>query len=332
MLNMKIEKLLVTVIVPVFNAEKTLNLSLDSIKNQTYSNIEIVFINDCSTDSSSELLYTFQKDNPSLSIVILDHEKNMGVASARNSGLGAAKGDYIYFLDADDQLDANAISEVMKVADSADYDIIGFNWYLTFSTNERRMNQPSFTSPEEALKLMLSGAMRWNLWLFVVKRSLYERNAIRFIPGMNMGEDLMIMVKLFTYSKNVYYINEAFYHYGQSNASSLTKTYSSKHILEVTENVNEVEKFINEYNPDFVDQNYLYYLKLNIKLPLIMSNKESQYIQWLNWFPESNPYIMKNKFLPYRTRLVQWMASKQQFWFLKVYNFVFTTVYGRLYK
>ncbi|WP_156308033.1 glycosyltransferase family 2 protein [Sphingobacterium endophyticum] len=326
------KKALVSIIVPVYNAEKTLYICLDSLEEQTYKDLQIIFVNDSSTDNSLNVLNQF-KERTSYQVEIISHERNRGVAAARNTGLDRAQGDYIYFVDADDAIDKNTIAESLKLATSENLDIVGFSWYLTFEKNERKMHQPSFDSPFDAIEKMMRGTMRWNLWLFLFKSSIFQNYGIRFIEGKNMGEDLMVAIKLFCNSEKVGYLDRHFYHYGQSNASSLTKTYSDSHIEQVTANVNEVEKFLKSSIFSNKIGNLMNYLKLNIKLPLLISEKTTQYTKWLNWFPEANSFVMENKTLPLRTRLLQLAAVKKQFWLVKLYNkVVLRLVYGVLYK
>ena len=326
---------LVSIIVPVYNAEDTLHIAIDSILVQTYQNIELIIINDCSKDNTLNKLYKYKdrEINNNFSIKIISHEVNRGVASARNTGLENASGEYIYYVDADDWIDKEAIEILIDEQKKNDSDIVGCNWYLSFNQNERRMNQPLLTSSQDAIQKMLNGTMRWNLWLFMGKRSLYEKYNIRFIPGMNMGEDLMVMMRLFIHSNHVSFVNKALYHYGQSNNDSLTKTYSEKHRQEVAINLQKVEESINDSSFSHTIGDGINFLKLNIKLPLLISNKESDYKKWEEWFPEANTHIMKNTELPFRTRLLQWMAVKKQYWFLKMYyNIVIRYIYGIIYK
>lgn len=326
---------LVSIIIPVYNAEDTLHIAIDSILAQTYKNIELIIVNDCSKDNTLNKLYKYKDreiDN-NFNIKIISHEVNKGVASARNTGLENATGEYIYYVDADDWIDKEAIEILINEQQKNDSDIVGCNWYLSFNQNERRMNQPSFTSSQDAIQKMLNGTMRWNLWLFMGRRSLYEKYNIRFIQGMNMGEDLMVMMKLFIHSNCVSFVNKTLYHYGQSNNDSLTKTYSEKHRQEVTINLQKVEENINNSSFSHNIGDGINFLKLNIKLPLLISNKESDYKTWKEWFPEANPYVMKNTELPFRIRLLQWMAVKKQYWFLKMYyNIVIRYIYGIIYK
>lgn len=327
---------IVSIIVPVFNAATTVPIAFDSLYKQTYPHLEIIVINDASTDNSLQIINDYAKkleEHRGFQVRIVSHETNGGVAKARNTALDLATGEYIYYLDADDRIDPDTMTLVVNQALTTGSDIVGFNWWLSFRKNERKMNQPSFQEPWQALQLLLIGKMRWNLWIFLVKRSLYEENRIRFIPRMNMGEDMMVTIKLFACAKKVSYLNQALYHYGQSNTDSVSKVISDKNIYEVTQNVIEVERFLRDSK--YVDRldNRIELLKLNIKLPLLISNSTQQYKKWLTWFPESNVFAFQDKNISLRIRMLQLWATKQNYWLIKLhYYLVIRVIYGLIYK
>lgn len=333
---MQDQRPIVSIIVPVYNAADTVHIAFDSLFRQTYSNLEIIIVNDASTDNSLQIIKAYAKKiekQKFYTVCIVSHETNTGVATARNTALNQATGDYIFYLDADDQIDPDTITLIVNQALTTESDIVGFNWWLSFSKNERKMNQPEFNDPWQAIQMLLNGKMRWNLWIFLVKRSLYEEHAIRFLPQMNMGEDMMVTIKLFTYAKKVSYLNQALYHYGQSNADSVSKVISDKNIHEVTQNVAEVEHFLK--HSQYADRlgNSLELLKLNIKLPLLISNNTSQYKKWLNWFPEANAFAFQDKNISLRIRILQLCATKKNYWLIKLhYYLVIRVIYGLIYK
>jgi len=326
----------VSIIVPVYNAADMLHICLASLEKQSYDYLELIFVNDCSRDNSLQVIEGFKKvvDHRDKFVVkVINHEVNQGVAAARNTGLNHATGDYIYYVDADDWLDENAIELIMEEAGRSGADIIGLDWYLAFSKKERLMRQPHFSAPAEAITQMLNGRMRWNLWLFLVKRSLYETHRIRFIPQMNMGEDMMVMFKLFSLAESVSYLPCALYHYGQSNTTSLTKVYSDKHIQEVTENIKEIERFFSTGVYAKHVEEKLDLLKLNIKLPLLISNRNNRYQKWRTWFSEANKCAWRNNVQSLRIRLIQWAAWRKQFWMIKLhYYLLIRMMYGVVYK
>lgn len=328
---------LVSIIVPVYNAQSTLDITLNSLFNQTYSPIEFIFINDKSTDRSLNILENFhvriKNNRPDYNCKIISHSLNLGVASARNTGLNNSNGEYIYYVDADDEIDFSAIESLVNAALKYNAEIVGCNWYLKFKNNTKIMNQPDIKTGNEAIEKMAKGAFRWNLWLFLVKKSLYDDYNIRFIHGYNMGEDMMVMFKLFSLTNNIYMLKKALYYYGQSNTESLTKVYSERHKQEVFYNLNELNLYFNNSNYKLEWSILVNYLKLNIKLPLLISNKISNYDLWRNWFLESNDYIFKNNFSSKRIKLLQYMTLNGHNWFVKLhYYLIIKVVYGIIYK
>ena len=112
---------LVSVIIPVYNAEKFIKTCIDSVLAQTYTNIEIILINDGSVDYSKSICEKFANN---ASNIILINQQNSGVSAARNAGLKFATGKYVTFLDADDELPPNAIKQCVEAAETADFDMV----------------------------------------------------------------------------------------------------------------------------------------------------------------------------------------------------------------
>ncbi len=328
------EKSLVSIIIPVYNVAAYIEECLRSLYQQTYRHLELIFVDDCCQDETVSLIqtYTSQYKEEGVTVKIIQHEHNRGVAAARNTGLKNATGEYLYYVDADDKIEQHTIERLVKKAVETQADIVGCEWYLSYYKNERRMPQPDVNSPNDAFYQFATGRLRWNLWLFLVRRSLYTQHQIAFIEGLNMGEDMMVMGKLLLCADKVVVLHEPLYHYVQINAGSLTKEASERHRFQVTENLKELETFAKRRNEKDIDT-YLQFLKLSIKLPLLMSDKTADYERWLEWFPEANAYIFQNRSTPLRIRLLQFCAVKRYFFFLKLYyRFVFRFIYGVLYK
>lgn len=327
---------LVSIITPVYNAQETLERTLVSLRRQTYGHIEFICVNDASADLSLAMLQVFADAvgaQDGFSAKIISHTKNKGVSEARNTGLNHASGEFILYVDADDSLEPDAVESCMQEVQRGQADIVYFQWCLVFEKSERTMLQPYCASPLEAIQAMLAGRMRWNLWLFLVRRSLYEDHTIRFIPGANMGEDLLVTLKLFVHAARISLLDRILYHYRQDNAGSISKTFSMQHMREVETNILEVERYLREskYAPEIgpgID-----FLKLTIKLPLLVTGQKADYIRWTNWFSSSDRYILQNRAASPHTRLLQWFASKRQYWAVRVYYLlVLRFIYGVIYK
>lgn len=202
----------VSIIIPIYNVEKYLAKCLDSVLNQTYKNIEIICIDDCGKDNSINILKQY-KDNR---IKIIKHEQNKGLAIARNTGIKNATGDYIYFLDSDDYIYENTISDLLNIA-------IENNSDITFSLSEDHIilnkQKPIIVKKSVNLKekkfivnkenflfcLKTIPCVSWNKLL---KKSFLLDNNIYFIEKNIPHEDIGFFMKLLSNFPKISFINK----------------------------------------------------------------------------------------------------------------------------
>ena len=320
----------VSVIIPVYNAEKTLQESLDSLRAQTFRDFEVVFVDDCSTDASPQLMESFLQES-GFTGHILKQEQNGGVAAARTRGLEGAKGDYLCFLDADDRMAENALEVAVAAADGVD--IVGWDWTLGFEKNGRYMRQANYDTPLQALKNLMGGTMRWNLWLFMLRRDFVQKNGLRFTAGANMGEDMQFMIRAYCQAAKVMQLHQVLYRYNALSTTSISRQFSELRRKEMADNLVLAQQAVEDSPYATALREYVNHLKLFLKLPLLMGTDKELYETWYVWFPEANADVMGNKALPLRTRLLQWAASKRQWWAVKLYYvFVYRFVYGIIYR
>ena len=325
---------LVSIIIPVYKAEYTLPACVAQLCAQTYRPLQLIFIDDCSPDDGLAYLKEQQAfvTDDGLEFTLLHHEKNCGVATARNTGLEAAKGKYIYSVDADDLVAPETIESLVAVAEQCEADVVGCEYLLQQGTSHRHIVQPSVASPQDAFEQICYGRMKWNLWLFLIRRSLIEEaTSLRFLPGVNMGEDLMFMGKLLHRAKRIMMLHKPLYTYVRSEGQ-ITNSYRPEHWMQVEANVRELEASLRSECSQDVD-NLLHFLKLNLKLPLLLSERPSDYAVWGTMYAESNAYIFRNKHLPLRTQLLQYAALHKQYWLLRLYNkLMMQWLYPIIYK
>lgn len=327
----------VTVIVPIFKVERFIERNARVLFEQNLPGIEYIFVDDCSPDNSITILEKILAEYPNktTSTKIIRHSINQGLPSARNSGLAIATGEFIFHCDSDDWLEKDAISKLYNKAKEDQSDIVWCDWYLSFKNNERYMGQPPIhegvMSGKEAVKLILGGRIRYNVWNKLVKRSLYESQQIQFPDGYGMGED-MTMIKLFAVANKVSYLREALYHYVQLNEEAFTKKTTPQHLEQIRYNLNQVVDFLQEIYGTTIHQE-IQFFKLNTKLPFLITDDTASFQRWLDWYPESNVYIDQNPMFNLRTKLIQKAALKKQFWILKLYyRLVIRFIYGIIYK
>lgn len=322
----------VSLIMPVYNAESTLPDSLPCIREQTFRDFEVVFVDDCSTDGTAALLETFREES-GLPCQIIRQARNGGVAAARNRALDAAKGDYLAFLDADDRMAPEALERAVRAADASGADIVGWDWTLGFEKNGRTMRQADYDTPLQALRNLTGGTMRWNLWLFLIRRRLLDDNGIRFLDGANMGEDMMLMLRAFDRAGQVVQLHEALYRYNAVNTASISRQFSEERRQEITRNLEEAGRHLLSGPHAEEMTRRMPALKLFLKRPLLISPDRNDYETWYRWFPEANALATKERTLPLRLRLLQGLAARRCWTGVKLYYLcVYKLVYGILYR
>lgn len=320
----------VSVIIPVYRVEKFIEHCARSLFEQTLHDVEFIFVDDATPDASIAILHTILAEYPNRAkqVKILVHEYNKGLPAARNTGLSVACGEYIFHCDSDDYVEPDMLETLTNYAEQQEADIVWCDWFLTFAQNERYMKQPSYDTPLDALKGMLSGSMKYNVWNKLVKRSLYVNNNICFPSGYNMGED-MTMILLFTYANRVAYVPKAYYHYVKSNSNAITKETSILKYDALRYNVQRISEFLKRKYGNILNQE-IAFMQLEAKFPFLIVGL---YKLWKEWYPEANQYIWKNKYVSFRSRCLQWLAWKNQFWAVKLYcRIVLGFIYGAIYR
>lgn len=316
----------VSAIIPIYKVEKFIERCVRSLMEQTLQEVEYIFVDDATPDRSIQILEEVVARYPERKgqVRIVHHDTNKGLPAARNTGLALATGEYIFHCDSDDYVEPTMLEELYHAAKSQEADIVWCDWYLTFAENERYMKQPSFATPMEALKAMLSGGMKYNVWNKLVRRSLYTDNHIAFPAGYGMGED-MTMMMLFAHGKRITYVPKAYYHYVKTNTNAFSQTYSERHLQELQYNVQRIISYMQEECEGALEKE-LNFFKLDVKFPFLIAG---QFARWEAWYPEANRYILQNKIVSTRTRYVQWLAAKKQYWLVKLYNWVLNNVVYR---
>ena len=209
---------LVSVIVPMFNAEAHISAALSSIIQQDYKNLEIILVNDASSDSSS-LIAKKILEGSGRPYRIIDHRKNRGAAAARNTGLDAAGGDYVWFCDSDDLVEKNLVSLMYSKAEEKNADAVfcGMKHYYE-SENRFRYEPVKFSSntvsPDDYFEAWAKFKLPlWSQCNFLFSMELITKNGLRFIEGCSFGEDTEFLMKALANSSRVSFVKDMLYTY-----------------------------------------------------------------------------------------------------------------------
>lgn len=316
----------VTVIIPVYNVRDYIARCATSLMNQTLDDVEFIFVNDASPDDSIEVLQSVLEQFPKrkADVTILTHTENKGLPAARNTGLLHVTGKYIFHCDSDDYVDECMLKEMYEFAENNKVDIVWADWYLSKANCERYMSMPDFFSSEEAIKAMLSGGMKYNVWNKLVRTSVYIDNNIMFPAGYGMGEDLT-MIKLFVFADKVAHLPKAYYHYNKTNSVAFSQTYSDKHLSELRHNIDDVSEFVlNELGNNF--EREIAFLKLEAKFPFLLFPDIKKIKIWKSWYPEVNCFIKQNSYITKRNRVLQLCAANNLWLLVIVYNILFNKI------
>lgn len=248
----------ISLIIPVYNVEKYLKTTLDSVFAQTFKDFEVIVVNDGSTDSSFEIIKEYSNQHNNMIVV---NQKNQGQGIARNNALKVAKGEYVAFLDSDDFLEPNYFEELYKTAVDNDADIACCSFKLTYEKGFHELfmvftPKKSFVmSPDEALKkLILDITIHHYLWNKLYKRALFTENNITFY---NMFfEDIAACPKLFYFANKIAVTNKCLYNYRRHRKSTIAEMDAIKindfiKSLGVMRNFLEDENIYKEYQSYF---------------------------------------------------------------------------------
>ena len=213
---------LISVIIPIYNKETYLKKCINSVINQTYKTLEIILINDGSSDNSLLICEDFLKKDERITII---NQNNQGVSKARNNGLNKAKGEWVCFLDADDYLDSSCFEDLIKYSLNDNIDVIQFGlrkWQGNNYLGERRNNNYLICHTFEELLNSLT-LTPVSACLHLVKKSLLDTNKIIFDEDMSYGEDMLFMYKVFMCAKSIVLTDKVLYNQVLSD-NSLTRS------------------------------------------------------------------------------------------------------------
>ncbi len=229
---MRDKNIKVTVIVPLYNGEKYLSKCLDSLKSQTLQDIEIILVDDGSTDRSGEICDKYASIDSKFNVL---HRINGGSAMARQTGLDAAKGEYIIVCDSDDWIEPNIYEKLYHKAKETNADIVLCGYYAEYNNGKSIQCQTIFKEQNgivDNFDFLKRGA--GSSWVKLVRKSLFEETQSRYEPGINLSEDALIIYKLMRGNPKVVQIKDNLYHYRRLfGAQSYTNHINMNHIYQL---------------------------------------------------------------------------------------------------
>ena len=228
----------ISIIVPIYNAEKYIDRCMDSIFSQTFTDYEVILVNDGSTDNSGMICRRYAEKDGRITYI---EKENGGAGSARNSGMEAANGRYLAFPDADDWFEPQMYAELFALADSGDYDVVfsGVNYYKqtgdgkTEFSRTQNIKAASFDSREDCRKNIMTFFPTTTIfdvpWNKLYKRSIVTENGIRF-TDIRRCQDAMFNLDFFNCINSAASVDKAYYNYMENTSADVQRKFPKDYI------------------------------------------------------------------------------------------------------
>lgn len=258
----------VSICVPIYNVAAYIEECAESLFNQTYNNIEYIFVDDNSPDSSVQILcnvldrYPQRKD----AVRIIRHEENKGLACARITAIKSVTGKYILHVDSDDYLEADAVKLLVESAENNNAQVVIGQNYLV--RNKQRVQAPkvNYEDKDVLIHKMLEMSVSPSIWgkLFAADLFSYDLDTMP-VEGLNHGEDYATVPRLLYCAKTIAYLDEPVYNYRLINTFSYTSNFTEKSF----QNLIKANEKLNHFFKDKYDKEFLDYCTLRLKVRMI---------------------------------------------------------------
>lgn len=318
---------LVTYIIPIYNASDYIVKSVRSLLEQSYRNIEYIFINDCSLDDSEIKLRRTIEEFPERydNIKIITNEQNLGSATSRNIGLDTAQGEYVMFADSDDWISMDYVESMVRQIDSGSYDIVYCDYFESYNNHDNRISQAYGQDNIECIRAMLGRGMHGSTCNKIYRRSFLLASKQRFIDGADLFEDVSWNIRLFACTTQISYLSQAFYHYVQYNNNSIIKSMSStekkrNRALQRIENVRVACDYLIALGFEEKLSKEMKEWKLMAKNDLIDEEDDSSLQSWIKTFPEADTVIIKCNKITWNYKFLLLLLHYKLFWLYNLHR------------
>lgn len=299
----------VSVIIPVYGVEKYIERCARSLFEQTLNDIEYIFVDDCTPDNSISILrkVLYEYPNREKQVKILHHEKNKGLAQARQTGLKIASGEYIAHCDSDDWVDVHMYEEMYNKAIEEDADVVVCDFCSTDCENEQYSKGLISKERENVIVDVLLWRIAGCLWNKLVRRKEYTDHDLNY-PTHNMGEDAALIVQILWNAKRISYLPKPLYYY-YTNPTSITKDVTDekirKRFLQATANVEIIEQFLVDKATGKIKDALTKYIfeQSYLLVSLARKNKEDLSI-WRRSVGKIRSHVYKCSYLSIKNKLV----------------------------
>ncbi|WP_455664030.1 glycosyltransferase family 2 protein [Phocaeicola sp.] len=279
----------ISLLIPVYGVENYIERCARSLFGQTYQNIEYIFVDDCTKDSSIDVLKSVLNDYPfrKKQVAVIHHNSNKGLSAARNTAFSHATGDYIIHVDSDDYLELDAVRLLCEFAETECADVVVFDNYCVYGNRIVENHQHIPNDKTSYIKNLIERKDQSSIWGKMFLRKLVLDSGVQSFENVNFGEDYAVVPRLMYYAKKIVKLDKYLYYYVQYNKESYTNNITLKSINELYVANNMLEHFFSGQKDYYLYNNSISLSKLRIQVYLLkVSNKTLwNYIEQLNAEP-----------------------------------------------
>lgn len=330
----------ISFIIPVYNVEKYIRSCLDSILSQAGILKEVIVVDDGSKDGSLEILEEYSQKYENVVLVAQEHE---GASVARNKGIELAQGNWICFIDSDDYIEENCMTNILKNI-TEEYDVIIADYvnYTQSKSYKHSYNQSMVEFKEQDFELFQKATLNKNYipkdlqlitpWAKLYRTEFLKQNDVRFTPGVRKSQDLLFNFEVYHYAKKGKYVPELMYYY-RYNRESLCNKYLSEVLNDYRKQQGKIKSLLRSYEKyESMKEHYYFRTAVNymfsLRLDYAHRDNPKKYAERKNEFLESlkieeikeSIYNVKTSEFSLKEKVLLYSVRSKQFWFIDLLN------------
>ena len=330
-------KPIVSICVPVYGVEKYIEKCCRTLFGQSYSNIEYVFVDDCTPDNSVRVIQWVLNDFPERKnrVKIIRHANNKGLSAARNTAMKFATGEYLMHVDSDDYLDLDVVDCLIKKALFDQADVVLYDIRYVYSNKKFVKSLRIPNTKEECVKQTLSFKINVCVWGGLYSTRLIKDNDIQFVEGLNFGEDYVTKPRILYYANKIVHCKDTYYNYVQYNIGSYTNAYKTKNVEDLTLAIAKLTEFFQAQKDFSIYEDSINTAHLYVKVHLLMDICLHRNQVWFLLPRVARLYENKaaySKFLPLPFRILLSLAACRCYSLLWLYANVASSINQMLKK
>ncbi len=280
----------VSIIIPIYNVAEYLPRCIESVLNQDNIDLEVLLINDGSTDTSGEICEEYAKNDRRVRVF---HQENSGVSAARNKGIEESSGDWLTFVDADDWIEPNSIQKIINIKNNIDSDYIIARSFINrngLAVIERYpFSNNLLNKYYKGIDLVIQSIYgRGSVWGVIYSKLFLKRNNIKFPLNLKNGEDSIFYTICSIYGEKISFSDNHFYSVYERDGSASRGNWTFERVLNMTKNISYLNKYIEKHNNLTQEAVYI----LNFSKYRVLSN---MYNSFSDSFTINNYFILRKK-------------------------------------